>query len=321
MVVMAQRPEEHINDIVFAGDLFKVGRWRLPVTHERFHDSGPARHYLVVFPRTSTWIQHAGSAAFPSDANNVTYYNLRQEYFRRPIAAAGDFCDYYAVNQDLLRQIVGRWDPGAADQESRIIKFQRGPCDVEAYYTQRCVYRHVRREAAPDALFVEETMIGVLRRLFGMVYGSRVREAECHREIVEHTQELVTRRFCEPSTISELAAAAGVSVFHLCRVFRAHTGTTIHAYRNQLRLRTALERVLDSQKDLSDLALDLGYCSHSHFTAAFRRLYGITPSAARQRPRECQMLPNRRHSGVICAPGSRKRLIGRGRRVADANRA
>lgn len=274
-------PTEHVNEIVFAGDLFKIGRWRLPASHPRFRDSGPARHYLVVFPRTSIWIQHAGGRAFPSDANNVTYYNLHQEYTRQPISPTGDLCDYYAVDPRLLRQIVGAWDPGAADAEARIMRFTHGPSDAETYFTQRCVYRHVRRESNPDALFVEETMVGVLQRLFGMVYEARPAGTRRHRDLVEHTRELIGRHFRAPLTISDLAEATGVSAFHLCRVFRSQTGVTIHAYRNQLRLRAALEHVVDSRADLTEVALDLGYSSHSHFTAAFRSLYGITPSVAR----------------------------------------
>jgi AraC family transcriptional regulator len=72
-----------------------------------------------------------------------------------------------------------------------------------------------------------------------------------------------------------------VSVFHLCRTFRAVTGQTIHAYRTQLRLRAALERV-EYASDLSAVALDLGFSSHSHFTAAFRRAFGVTPSGVRR---------------------------------------
>ena len=281
MITCSQRqPDEHVNEIVFAGDLFKIGRWRLPAPHPHFRDSGPTRHYLVVFPRTGTWIQHAGGEAFPSDANNVTYYNKHQEYTRRPIAPMGDHCDYYAVNPDLLREIVRPWDPRTAEEE-RIIKFSHGPSDAAAYFAQRGVYRHVRREGIPDTLFVEETMVGVLERLFGMAYNAAARGTGQHRDIVEHTRELIAGHFCDPWAINDLAAATGASAFHLCRVFRAHTGVTIHAYRNQLRLRAALERVLDSGADLTDIALDLGYCSHSHFTAAFRRLYGITPSAVR----------------------------------------
>jgi AraC-like DNA-binding protein len=44
----------------------------------------------------------------------------------------------------------------------------------------------------------------------------------------------------------------------------------------------ALERLDAGERDLTRLALDLGYSSHSHFTDAFRRSFGVTPSTARK---------------------------------------
>jgi AraC-like DNA-binding protein len=49
-----------------------------------------------------------------------------------------------------------------------------------------------------------------------------------------------------------------------------------------LRLRLALERLLDPGTDILTLALELGYSSHSHFTSAFRRCYGCQPSVWRR---------------------------------------
>ena len=65
------------------------------------------------------------------------------------------------------------------------------------------------------------------------------------------------------------------------RLFHRQPGTTLHAYRNQLRLRAALEPLTNPGVDLLATALDLGYSSHSHFTETFRRSFGITPSAVR----------------------------------------
>lgn len=271
-----------MNEVVFEGGLIRIGRWRLPASHPRFRDSGPTRGYLVVFPRTSTWIQHAGGRAFVADPNIVTFYNQHQEYTRRTIAPSGDRCEYYAVAPGLLRQIVAAWDPEAADTPERIIPFTHGPSDAQAYLAQRRVYAHVRREAQPDALLVEETMVSVLTQIFGKAYGAARSAGPPPREVVERAREVLARRFASRLTLPELAAATGASVFHLCRLFRASTGMTIHAYRNQLRLRAALERVRDSRADLSAIALDLGYSTHSHFTSAFRATYGITPSQARR---------------------------------------
>ena len=56
---------------------------------------------------------------------------------------------------------------------------------------------------------------------------------------------------------------------------------TLHAWQSRLRLLSGLERVAEPGIDLGEVANDLGYASHSHFTTAFRRAFGITPSAFR----------------------------------------
>ncbi len=79
-----------------------------------------------------------------------------------------------------------------------------------------------------------------------------------------------------------VAGHVGSSVFHLARIFKARTGFSLHAYRNQLRLRAALEQLRDPRVDLTSLALELGFSSHSHFTETFRRSFARTPSAVRE---------------------------------------
>jgi AraC-like DNA-binding protein len=56
---------------------------------------------------------------------------------------------------------------------------------------------------------------------------------------------------------------------------------TITAFRHSLRVRLALDRLRDRSADLTTVALDLGYASHSHFTSVFRRHVGMTPSQYR----------------------------------------
>ena len=60
---------------------------------------------------------------------------------------------------------------------------------------------------------------------------------------------------------------------------------TLHQYRHRLRTRFSLEQVSDRDKSLVDVALDCGYCAHSHFTAAFRHEFGDAPSTIRKQAR------------------------------------
>jgi AraC family transcriptional regulator len=84
--------------------------------------------------------------------------------------------------------------------------------------------------------------------------------------------------------IEKLARIALISPFHLCRVFRRMTGSSIHSYVLRERLASTLEAVLDGE-DLTAIALDAGFASHSHFTARFRDFFGCTPAVLRRRAR------------------------------------
>jgi AraC-like DNA-binding protein len=101
-----------------------------------------------------------------------------------------------------------------------------------------------------------------------------------HAELADAVRHYVAARYTEQSSLGAIARAHGVSAFHLARVFRRATGQSIHAYRIALRLRAALERIAD-REDVATVALSLGFSSHSHFTSAFRRAFGVTPSQLR----------------------------------------
>ncbi len=103
------------------------------------------------------------------------------------------------------------------------------------------------------------------------------------RDLCAAVAHAVRARFAEPTSLGELAATAGYSVFHACRVFRATTGTTIHGFRRELRLRHALARILDGADTLTEVAAASGFASQSHLTNRFRARFGITPARARTR--------------------------------------
>ena len=94
-------------------------------------------------------------------------------------------------------------------------------------------------------------------------------------------REILATRFNEPLTLGAVAAELGCSKYHLCRIFRACTGTTVFAYLSQLRLAAAIRLLAEGEEDLSRLAHELGFSSHSHFTFTFRAEVGETPSRAR----------------------------------------
>ena len=79
-------------------------------------------------------------------------------------------------------------------------------------------------------------------------------------------------------TLSEIAGELRVSPVYLTQVFQQVEGLPLYHYQLQLRLARALDLLL-RYNDLTTLALDLGFSSHSHFSSAFRQLYGYSPTA------------------------------------------
>lgn len=89
--------------------------------------------------------------------------------------------------------------------------------------------------------------------------------------------------------LSEVAAAAGYSPFHLSRLFRAMTGETPGSYIRKRRLSEAARQLLTSGKRILDIALDHQFGSQAAFTRAFHAAFGISPGAYRKRGRPARL--------------------------------
>ena len=275
-----------LDRVVFESPTVRVAAFRCPAWHPLFKDSGAIQSHVFVFPRHSVELRHEGKAAFLADPGVVTLYNRGQRYLRQRVSAEGDHCEWFAVAPRMLLDAVRHQDPRIEDQPETPFRYPYGPCPPRTYLAQRALFDRLRAGGPVDPLLIEETVVGLLAEVLAEAYafwGSSPRPpgpSRRQQEAVEHVRRLLSAKLEDPLLLSDLAGEVGVSVFHLCRAFRAATGSTIHAYRNRLRLQRALARLADGD-ELTDVALDLGYSSHSHFTEAFRRLFGVTPSGVR----------------------------------------
>lgn len=79
-------------------------------------------------------------------------------------------------------------------------------------------------------------------------------------------------------TLRELAGVAQLSVHHFVRMFRKTLGVTPHQYLLERRVERAKDLLRDKRAGLAEVALSSGFGSQSHFTSAFHRAVGATPS-------------------------------------------
>ena len=273
-----------VEQLLFRSNVAAIGSFRCPQDHPLYRDSGPCTHHTFVFPRSFTTIQHHDGRRFMGGPDSVSLYNQNQIYFRTPISNV-DASDWYVVADDVLREAIADHDPAVAEHPDAPFRFTHARSDPHTYLLQRQLFEAVQSKTAVDDAWVDETVIHVLRRVVANAYERRADTSVSHSDLdrIEHAKRLIARRVTTTVSLREIAEAVESSPFRLCRIFKAWTGETLTSYRHSLRLRLALERLRDRRADLTDLALDLGYSSHSHFTAIFRRRFGVTPSAVRSR--------------------------------------
>lgn len=140
------------------------------------------------------------------------------------------------------------------------------------------------RSPAADDLEIEERTFALL----GAVVSQRVADfTRRDRRATSVARRRVAHDVCEhlhrsPSrSLAELAGAVHYSPFHLSRMFREEIGTTISAYRRNLRIHEVLLRLDAGERDLHRLAADIGFVDHSHMTRTIVARVGRTPSALR----------------------------------------
>lgn len=285
------REDQDATRLIYEGAFFRIGQFRRGPKHPNFRGPHQILGTLVVFPRTTVTITHAGKAPVVADVNRVMFYNNRQIYSRHKLSDKGDLCEWFGFDPRLVADAIQPFDARVEDHPRKPFTFSNGPSDTTSYLLQRLVVNQILAGEPYDPLFMEETVLHILKRVIEnsyrqcSVFPSQARFAQ-ERDLVEAIQKELALHFEENLSLEQLASHLNYSAFHLCRIFRKHSGQSIHQYRKHLRLRASLEYVTQANTDLTHLALDMGFASHSHFTEAFRKTFGLPPSALRNTPRQ-----------------------------------
>lgn len=269
--------------IWYQSDVVMIGSFRLAREDFRLDRAPGVLSNLVVFPRSTHEITpRRGGDGVVTDRNSVLLYNRGESYRRRFIDPV-DRCDFLAFSDEWALEIAGEVDPSALHRRGRPFDRFHAPVDAATFWSAR---RLVEAARAGDSrpLDLDAEALVLARRAFAasrptQCPSQRANTTRAHARLVEDAKELFAAEQLAGESLSSIARRVGASSAHLARVFRRQTGTTPHRYRAQLRLRESVDRL--SRPDLSRLAAELGFSSHSHFSAAFRSTFDRTPSEAR----------------------------------------
>jgi AraC family transcriptional regulator len=231
----------------------------------------------LVFAYRGVYARHVGQDQAVADANHVLFFNAGESYqISHPIGGS-DASLSLMLSDELLYELA----PKSILSHRGIAAF-RPQCRRIDPRAQALVaqLRHSLRDGAIEPLEAESLALTLVGRSLGPRTSHEPRATYAARRLADRVKVLLAGDLSRRWTLADIAAQIRGSPVYLTQVFQRVEGIPLYRYHLRLRLARALD-LITSFDDLSALAAELGFTSHSHFTSAFRRTYGYSPSAFR----------------------------------------
>ena len=235
----------------------------------------------LVFPYRGIYVHHMGRAETVAEANQVMFFNESEPYRVSHPVEGGDASLSLDIDEQTLLELVPADVLHAKDRA--LFNRRRMRIDARAQFLSALV-RHRLARGTTETLEAEDLILSLVGRALGERTSYAASGSVGRQKLVDRAKLVLSSDLGRRWTLAEIGSAVGVSPVYLTQVFRQVEGLPLYRYQLQLRLARALD-LLDDCPDLTGLALDLGFSSYSHFSTAFKRIYGLTPLAFQQSSR------------------------------------
>ncbi len=232
----------------------------------------------LVFPYRGVYVRHVGQDQAVAEANQMLFFNAMEGYRVSHPVSGGDASLTLVIDESHLHELA----PRDLLRDGPPLAFRQPRLRIDGR-TQALValLRHSLREQIAEPLEAETLALTLVRRSLGPRTTRAAGSTYGRQRLVDRIKLVLTSDLARRWTLAEISAEVQGSPVYLTQVFQQVEGLPLYRYQLRLRLARALDLLADCD-DLTSLALDLGFSSHSHFTAAFRQLYGRTPSQFKQ---------------------------------------
>jgi AraC-like DNA-binding protein len=242
----------------------------------------------LAFPLSGVFVKHhEGGPEVVARAGQALFFNTGEAYRVSHPAGGGDDCLALQLAPQALRELLRDFDAVAADREHRPFGATHASLPSAAALQRQWLWQRLR-DGDADVLEIETRALELFSSALDTArpFAPRAidRRPLARRRRREQARSTAVALAAQPETgwtLERLARRVHASPFHLARSFREELGESVHQYLLRARLERALQAVLDSRTDFTAIALALGFSTPSHFTAAFRKAYGLPPSALR----------------------------------------
>ncbi|WP_266157464.1 helix-turn-helix domain-containing protein [Dyella silvatica] len=245
------------------------------VTVRNVRCNGLCRH------RSAEECAAATQLVFPYRGVYMLFFNADEGYQISHPVDGGDASLSLSLSESLLSELA----PRALLSDRGKIGFRRQHLRIDPRAQALvALLRHSLENQAVEPLEAEGLLLTLVCRSLGPRTTHEPSATHARRRLADRVKVLLASDLSRRWTLAEIAADIGGSPVYLTQVFQQVEGIPLYRYHLRLRLARALD-LLAEYEDLSALAAELGFSSHSHFAAAFRQAYGRSPSAFKQSAR------------------------------------
>jgi len=209
------------------------------------------------------------------------------------ITPAGGSCGVWTLKRSTFRLNIGIQTnlisqiAENAGSNSRGLEFVEhfGSQDPNVYHVARRLLSEQQTSGLGGRLYTDALVTELVIYLLRKYSSDGVREDNV-RGSVERTQlrpalEMIHDDLQTNFSLKELARVVHLSPYHFSRAFKRAIGLPPHQYVLRRRVLIARQLLANTALSISEVAHQVGFYDQSHFTYHFKRLIGVTPSAAR----------------------------------------
>jgi AraC-like DNA-binding protein len=235
----------------------------------------------LVFPYRGLYMRHVGSDQAVADANHVLFFNAGEGYQVSHPIGGGDASLSLALSEPVLHEVA----PSSLLTDGGKLRFRRQHHRIDPRAQALvALLRHGLDSGAIEPLEAEGLVLTLVCRSLGPRTSHEPGATHARRRLADRVKVLLAGDLSRRWTLADIAAEIRGSPVYLTQVFQQTEGIPLYRYHLRLRLARALD-LIAQYDDLSALAAELGFSSHSHFAAAFRLAYGRSPTAFQQSAR------------------------------------
>jgi AraC-like DNA-binding protein len=272
----------HLTPLLSAAS-FVIGEFRCPGTPPQT-EAEAAPFPEIVMPRVGSYLRSDEAGDVLLSRGTLAFFEAGRPYTIRHFQQTPDLTTVISLTdvQSVHEALGVRLPRGRSFARSAI----KMPADIALMHRQML---SALKCAAPRELAAQELAAEIILRAVALNVDD---PAELARPATSRSpgdpyaqaqavMAYLARNFAERVTLEDVAREVSLSPFHLCRIFRGATGSTIRRHLLSLRLEAAAAVLFETGKSVTEIALGVGFSSHSHFTAAFAKRFGVSPRKAR----------------------------------------